>query len=283
MLRTATDVSQRAYPDAESATTNDFEWRQTPQGRALVCRALEPHARHIFTTRQWPLGTAAEEDRAAAWAGVALALGVDASHLVRAHQVHGASVVVRRRGEAASPSDGPLPHADILISDDPMVVLAIQTADCVPLLMADRATGAVAAAHAGWRGLASAVPKVAVEAMAQAFGTRPTDLVVAIGPSICAARYEVGADVREQFERASFPGDRLGRWFLAGARANHWQFDGWASARDQLEAAGVAARLIYGSDLCTAGDPALLCSYRRDGKQAGRIAGAIRARGGGSR
>jgi polyphenol oxidase len=276
-------VSQRAHQAAEPATTDDFEWRQTPHGRALVCGALEPYARHLFTTREWPLGTAAEDDRAAAWAGVAQALGVDASHLIRAHQVHGASVVVRRRGEAASPGAGPLPHADILISDDPSLVLAIQTADCVPLLMADRATGAVAAAHAGWRGLASAVPNVAVEAMTQAFGTRPADLVAAIGPSICAARYEVGADVREQFERAGFSGDRFGRWFLAGVRAHHWQFDGWASARDQLEAAGVPAPRIYGSDLCTASVPELLCSYRRDGKQAGRIAGAIRAGGGGIR
>jgi YfiH family protein len=267
-----------AMPDAGSITTNDFEWRSTVDGRALVCLGLERYARHFFTTREWPLGTAAEHDREAAWAGVARAVGVDGSRLVRADQVHGAAVVVRRRGETVASSDTPPPQADILVADDPSLALAIQTADCVPLLMADSATGAVAAAHAGWRGLAAAVPQVTVAALAQAFGTRPADLIVAIGPSICAARYEVGDEVRQQFEAAGVGAAALARWFLPGARASHWQFDGWASARDQLEAAGVPPASIHGSALCTAGDPDLLCSYRRDGKRAGRIAAAIRAR-----
>jgi polyphenol oxidase len=264
----------------EPATTSDFEWRNMSSGRALVCVGLERYAPHLFTTREWPLGTAAESDRAGAWAGVARAFGVDAAHLVRAHQVHGAAIVVRRRGDAPPASDAPLVHADILLSDDPSLVLAIQTADCVPLLMADRATGAVAAAHAGWRGLASGVPRIAVEALAGTFGTRAADLVVAIGPSICAARYEVGDEVRQRFEEAGFGAGQLARWFLAGLRAHHWQFDGWASARDQLEAAGVPPEGIHGSELCTAGDAELLCSYRRDGKQAGRIAAAIRSAAG---
>ena len=261
---------------AEAAITNDFEWRTTPNGRALVCVPLERYAPHLFTTREWPLGTAAESARAAAWAGVACAFGVDAAHLVRAHQVHGASIVVRRRGDAAPAREAPLAQADILLSDDPSLVLAIQTADCVPLLMADRATGAVAAAHAGWRGLASGVPRVTIDALAKSFGTHPTDLVVAIGPSICAARYEVGEDVRQRFEDAGHDAAQLARWFLPGARAGHRQFDGWASVRDQLEAAGVPPGAIHGSGLCTARDPERLCSYRRDGKQAGRIAAAIR-------
>jgi len=158
-------------------------------------------------------------------------------------------------------------------------VLAIQTADCVPLLFADRRTGVVAAAHAGWRGLAARVPEVTVRALGEAFGSRPADLIVAVGPSISAARYEVGAEVRDQFERGGFPDDQLARWFLPGTRAGHWQFDGWASARDQLAAVGVPADRIHSSDLCTAAEAGLLCSYRRDGKRAGRIAGAIRARG----
>jgi polyphenol oxidase len=251
-----------------------FAWRATASGPALVCTALEPYAAHLFTTRPWPLGRSPDGDRAAAWADVARALGVDAARLERAHQVHGAAVVVRRAGDPPR-GDAALADADILISDDPATVLSIQTADCVPLLIADRRTGAVAAAHAGWRGLAAGVPEVTVRALADAFGSRPDDLVAAIGPSISAARYEVGADVRVQFERAGFSGDQLTRWFLPGTRAGHWQFDGWASARDQLGAAGVAAEQMHLAGLCTAGDPELLCSYRRDGKVAGRIAAAI--------
>jgi YfiH family protein len=230
----------------------------------------------LFTTREWPLGTASEGDREAAWADVAQALDVRPPHLVRAHQVHGASFVVRRRGDARPPGDEALPHADIIISDDPSLALAIQTADCVPLLMADRATGAIAAAHAGWRGLAAHVPAVAVGALRDRFGSRAADLIVAIGPSIGAARYEVGADVRDGFERAGFSGEQLARWFLPGTRAGHWQFDGWASAREQLQDVGVPADQIHASDLCTSSHPDL-CSYRRDGKQAGRIAAAIRS------
>lgn len=254
---------------------DQFEWRQTAYGSALICRALEPYASHLFTSREWLLGSSTDGNRADAWGDVPRALGVDDQRLIRAHQVHGATVVLGRRDEA-SPVPTALPKADILVSDDPARVLAIQTADCVPLLLADRRTGAVAAAHAGWRGLAAGVPKVVVDSMRQALEARVADLVVAIGPSISAARYEVGDEVRETFEQAGFNGDQLARWFLPGTRPGHWQFDGWASAREQLEDAGVPGQQIHASNLCTASDPARLCSYRRDGTRAGRMAAAIR-------
>src|SRR5713101_3877670 len=123
-----------------------YDWVQAAAGPALVCRALEAHAAHLFTTRQWPLGTADAGDRPAAWNDVARALDVDATQLSRLHQVHGASVVVRRRGDPP-PGDRPLPAADIIVSNDPSLALAIQSADCVPLLIADRRSGAVAAVH----------------------------------------------------------------------------------------------------------------------------------------
>ena len=125
-----------------------FEWVQAAGSPALVCGALRPFAAHLFTTREWGLGSraaAADED----WQAVAASLGADSAHLARLRQVHGASVVVGRAGDAPRPRGEALPEADILISDDPSLVLAIQTADCVPLLIADRETGAVAAAHAG--------------------------------------------------------------------------------------------------------------------------------------
>jgi len=254
---------------------------RTPAGEALVCEPLRAVARHLFTTRGWALGSAASGRDAGAWQQVASALGVDASRLVRVRQVHGAAVVVERAGSsrASAPSGRALREADIILSDDPSLALAIQTADCVPLLMADRRSGAAAAAHAGWRGLASRVPSIAVQAMAAEFGSRPADLVAAIGPSISAARYEVGADVRARFESAGFPLDWLAAWFSDGVRPDHWQFDGWQSARDQLEAAGVPAAGIHSSRLCTACDGDRFCSYRRDGAGAGRMAAAIRPRG----
>jgi hypothetical protein len=166
--------------------------------------------------------------------------------------------------------------ADILASDDRDAALAIQTADCVPILLADTRSGAVAAAHAGWRGLAARVPATAVGALATSFGSRAADLVAAIGPSISAERYEVGRDVRERFDAAGFERDRLAAWFPTVTRDDHWLFDGWQSARDQLEAAGVPAAAIHVAQLCTATYPDLFCSYRRDGTQAGRMAAVVR-------
>lgn len=250
-----------------------FAWVQAEGGPALVCTALRPFAEHLFTTRGWTLGGHAQAS-AENWQPVAASLGLDVSHLARLHQVHGASLVVRLAGVECAPA--PLPDADIIVSNDPALGIAIQTADCVPLLIADRTTGAVAAAHAGWRGLAASVPGVTVAALARELGSAPADLIAALGPSISAERYEVGADVRARFEAAGFSAAQLARWFLPAGRPDHWLFDGWRSAHDQLESAGVPHRHIHIATLCTATSPDLFCSYRRDGTSAGRMAAAIR-------
>jgi YfiH family protein len=270
-------------------TSDAFAWVQAEGGWALVCEALA--VPHLFTTRSWALGSASEADRPAAWDVVGRSLGSDAGPLCRAHQVHGSAVIVRRTGEPACGSQ-PLEQADIILSDDPSRPLAIQTADCVPLLVADRRTGAVAAAHAGWRGLAAGVPGKTVAALAREFGSRPADLVAAAGPSVGACCYEVGADVREAFTRGGFAETVLRRWFFTTPqptdrnpsmpglpdrnRADHWFFDGWAATRYQLELAGVPAGQIHSAEICTASHGDVLCSYRRDGKAAGRMAAAIR-------
>jgi purine-nucleoside/S-methyl-5'-thioadenosine phosphorylase / adenosine deaminase len=256
-----------------SQPNDGFEWVQAAGGPALVCVPLRPFADHFFTTRDWALGSPAG-GADADWQPVAASLGVDPAHLVRLHQVHGAAVVVRRAGDGRPVQ--PRPDADIVVSDDASVALAIQTADCVPLLIADRATGVVAAAHAGWRGLAAGVPGVTVVALAHEFGSAPANLIAAVGPSISAERYEVGEDVRAHFLTSGWPGDRLERWFPSVTRPGHWLFDGWESVRDQLLSAGVPGSSIYSAALCTSANPDLFCSYRRDGKGAGRIAAAIR-------
>jgi len=265
-----------------------FAWVQAAGGPALICRALEPLAAHFFTTRDWRLGSASSERLDGAWTDVAAAAGVPPEHLVRVHQVHEATVLVH----SAAPETGiSLPEADIIVSADARSALAIQTADCVPLLLADRRTGGVAAAHAGWRGMAALVPQVAVESLAREFGSHARDLVAAIGPSIGSCCYEVGADVRAAFLRGGFSADELSRWFFdrprptaenpsmpglpAVRRPAHWFFDGWAATRHQLERAGIPAAQIHVATLCTASHAAL-CSYRRDGASAGRMAAAIR-------
>lgn len=267
-----------------------FHWTQLAPGPALVCDALKSVA-HLFTTRPWTLGSSLNGSDPAGWQQVASAIGVDAGELVRMRQVHGASVVVvrRRKGEASpagaagSGEGGGLPEADILLAQDPAMAIAIQTADCVPILIADKRTGAVAAVHAGWRGLAARVPMVAVDALAREFRSRPEDLIAAVGPSISAARYEVDLPVLSRFEANGFSAEHIGRWFYDGhpdrEHPDHWYFDGSQSAHDQLAVAGVPVSQIRLARLCTATHADLLCSYRRDGKASGRMAAVIRAKG----
>jgi YfiH family protein len=250
-----------------------FEWVEREDGSAVVCRPLQSCAHHIFTTRRWALGSADPND-GEAWSRVAAGLDVAPDRLLRLQQVHGASVVVRRTG---APLEHARPAADIIVSDDPGVAVAIQTADCVPLLIADSVTGAVGAAHAGWRGLAAGVPQAAVRAMHEQFGAKPRDLIVAIGPAISAARYEVDGQVRSRFE-AAFDPPRIDRWFPRQTRPGHWEFDGWSAAVDQVVDAGVPGAQIYVAGVCTSEHPEFFCSYRRDGRHTGRMAAAIRAR-----
>jgi YfiH family protein len=207
---------------------------------------------------------------------------------MRARQVHGAAVAVGHR------PPGQRPEADILLADDEGLSLAVQTADCVPLLLADRRVGVVAAVHAGWRGLFARAPTAAVAALTAHFGSRPTDLLAAIGPSIGACCYEVGADVRERFVRSSFGAEDAADWFLSSParstrnpslehreqplRDSRWFFDLWAATRSQLSAAGVPADQTFTAELCTASHPRVFCSYRREGAPAGRLAAAIRRR-----
>jgi len=269
-----------------------FRWVQHPAGPALACDPLTPFASHFFTTRSWKLGEPAATE--GGWLEIAHASGVELPHLGRLRQVHGAaSVVVRNAAGAGELAQGDLGEADIILTDDAAQAITVRVADCLPILVVDRRTRAVAAAHAGWRGLAARVPIVAIERLAEEFGSRAGDLLVAIGPSIGACCYEVGEDVRSRF--AGFEAADVERWFAvhpsvsAGnppvatlsslRRSGHWFFDGWQCARDQLTSAGVPSDQVFVAELCTASHGAAFCSYRRDGAgAAGRMVGVIRTK-----
>jgi len=200
-------------------------------------------------------------------------------------QVHGCEVVVLRREDGRRGMGGDWPEADILVCDDPGVAVAVQVADCVPLLLADPRTQAVAAAHAGWRGMAASVPRVTVDALRRAFGVRAADLVAAAGPSIGPCCCEVGADVREAFDTAGQAPDAIGRWFrpAGGAgldlarRPGHTFLDLWAATREQLMAAGLDEANIHLSRVCSVCQVSRCWSYRRDGAGTGRMVGVIRS------
>ena len=250
-----------------------FYWTEETWGAGLRCRPLDAIAPHLFTTRQLALSHGDGYRR--------LAESIGAREVARANQVHGNTVLAVRRGLSRGDQSA---DADVLISDDPAVAVAVRAADCVPLLLADAATGAVAAVHAGWRGTAARAAAAAVDAMVREFGSRPADLTVAIGPSIGGCCYEVGPELVDAFAAAGHARHLIQRWFATpppprGSRDRPTlRLDVSGANRDQLVLAGVPETSIHMSGLCTAMHLDVLTSYRAEKEKAERIAGAIRAR-----
>jgi polyphenol oxidase len=190
--------------------------------------------------------------------------------------VHGRAVhVVRPHDESSGLAAQP--EADAIVTDVPGSVIAVQVADCVPMLVADRASGAVGAIHAGWRGAVAGVARATVDALAREFGTRPADLVIAAGPSIGACCYEVGEELIAAFRDAGATAAQLDRWFTrvdVGA-VRSLRLDLWQVTHDQLVDAGVPPDQIYMSRLCTQTHADVFDSYRVAGPRAGRMIAAI--------
>lgn len=174
-------------------------------------------------------------------------------------QVHGAAVHVTGAAAGTAP-----PVADAVVCRDPGVVLAILVADCLPVLFADRAGNVIAAAHAGWRGLAAGVLEAAVQAM----GVPPQTVTAWLGPAISQAHFEVGDEVLQAFAAAD-PGAPAS--FTRNDRGR-WQCDLPRLARRRLEALGIAA--ISDCGLCTYARAEDCFSFRRDGRT-GRLAALL--------
>ncbi|WP_277372789.1 peptidoglycan editing factor PgeF [Pseudomonas sp. AA-38] len=146
----------------------------------------------------------------------------------------------------------------------PGIACTAMTADCLPALFCDRAGSRVAAAHAGWRGLAGGV----LEATVQALNVAPQELLVWLGPAIGPAAFEVGGEVREAFVRQHAEAEQA---FVPGAVAGKFMADIYQLARIRLAAIGVTA--VSGGGLCTYHDPRFY-SYRRSART-GRFASLI--------
>jgi YfiH family protein len=252
--------------------SGEFEWVQEPWGAALRCRPLAAVARHCFSTRDLVL-EGVRADGMTGWQDLANSLVVEVDSLVRMRQVHCADVFEVRKENGKplpTPSYDDWPEADIAVSDDPAVAVSVRVADCVPILIADRRIGAVAAIHAGWKGTAAGAAMVAVQSLTSRFGTNPEDVIAAVGPSIGPCCYEVGPDLVTHF--ASHV--QASQWFTRDAKPH---LDLWSATRDQLARAGVPPHQIHVCALCTFDHPALFHSYRRDGGSAGRLVAAIRS------
>lgn len=177
------------------------------------------------------------------------------------HQVHGARALTLPLADAAVDRE---PEADAAVTRTPGTVLAIQTADCLPVAFCAADGAEIGAAHAGWRGLAAGVLEATLDAMRAPRAT----MLAWLGPAIGKASYEVGDEVREAFIHR----DIAAMSAFHRTRSGHWLCDLYQIARVRLRAAGVTR--IYGGDFDTFIDPRLH-SYRRDGAASGRMVSLV--------
>jgi YfiH family protein len=244
------------------------------------------------------------------------ALGTKSFSLAALRQVHSTHIfraVARGTGqvdfipagsEAALETSGTLPVGDALVTDQPGILLSIRTADCLPVLIVDPRHRAIAALHAGWRGALGRLAEKVVGVMRGIFGSKPGDLVAAIGPGIRACCYGVGEEVVSAFRgrfvnsdeffkpvaadaesaalAAQYPNLFLSPFPPGHAPQPHAaaQLDLVAAVRDQLLTAGLMPNRIHASEFCTACRTDLFFSHRKEGARTGRMMAAIGIRKG---
>jgi YfiH family protein len=185
-------------------------------------------------------------------------LGCQPGRLLTLRQVHGADVLIVAEDTKALALAHPQPY-DAVITDKKNIALGIWTADCLPLLMADRSKKIIAAVHAGWRGIWQGVIERTVNEMIKTFQSSPADIVAGIGPGIGPCCYEVKEDVVSLFKNSSAAADQ----FIQEREGRHY-LDLSRAAQLELTQAGIPAENIAAVPLCTACREDLFFSYRRD-------------------
>jgi purine-nucleoside/S-methyl-5'-thioadenosine phosphorylase / adenosine deaminase len=212
---------------------------------------------------------------------LATALGAGPEDFVFARQVHGSGVRVvgeAERGSGAFSLDDAIPDADALVTRSPGLLLAILTADCVPIVLHDPVAGVLACVHAGWRGTVARVSAAALAAM-QTLGSRPSQVIAGIGPAASPARYQVGPDVHQAVTRAF--GEAADDFLRPDAPPDRWLLDLWAANRFLLIEAGVPEAQVHVTDIPTGPlDPTGHFFSDRAARPCGRLALAARLRDG---
>jgi YfiH family protein len=244
-------------PDAGFNTLEGWTWIGTYGGHYLQANLLADFE-HGFFTRQWQ-GRTPEVLVGFLSAGVSV-------H--RPQQIHSALVL-----SASAASGEPWPEADGLVSDAGGQSLWVCGADCTPVLIADPASGRVAACHAGWRGVAGRILPAAIAAM-EAAGSRREQLLVALGPAVSGARYQVERPVSLEVAQALQPGRREPAEALAELKACGALQDDQDPSRDRLDIRlaslqqlaheGIDSSRVALCPLCTVAEPLLFHSWRRD-------------------
>lgn len=280
MITAENQIDQRAAAALDAA---GFYWREREGVRALVCRPLEEYGfTNAFSTRIGGVSPMPESALNLAGFNEDVAENIYENRrrflklfdgqwtLAGCWQVHGADVRVVHSETEAKPKPGVLgddEYCDALVSDTPNILLAVKTADCVPVLIGDPVTRAYAAVHAGWRGTSASIIRHAVEAMTREYGADPPDLIAAIGPAANSCCYEVGGDVIKTFKERFEYADEL----LTSTRDGHARIDLHAANRHQLTEAGLQTSKILAAPFCTIDRNDLFFSYRKEKKLRGRV------------
>ncbi len=244
---------------------SDFEYRTTDGTTYLACLPFEDEG---FVAAFGTRAGAAEGERFETTSERLLkALGMPEAPLATCRQVH--SSVVRAVRSDADVRDAAT-ECDAVTAKRPGLLLGIKTADCVPVLIADVRTGAVAGVHAGWRGAASRIVERAFASMMALWKTDRSDCIAAIGPAVCADCYEVGPEVLARFREFPYA-ERL----VSNPHDDKAHVDLKTACAVQLELCGVEPDQIYVSDACTMCRNDVFPSYRKEGARAGRILSVV--------
>ena len=269
--------------DENELLSAGFDWRERDGVRALICAPLERDGfANAFSTRLG--GVSPMPEQALNLAGFNedeaenihenrrrfLNLFDDDWLLTGCWQVHGIDVRVVHSPDEAQTKPGVLgddEYCDALVSNTPKVLLAIKTADCVPVLIGDHVTRSFAAVHAGWRGTSSSIVKRAIAKLQKEFQARAEDMRAAIGPAANACCYEVGTEVISVFKERFPTATKL----FTATREGHARIDLHQANRDQLIEAGISSDRIHTAPFCTMDRNDLFFSYRREKQKHGRV------------
>ena len=207
------------------------------------------------------------------------ALGVERDRMVVSYQTHTTNV---RRVTREDEGKGVIRERDYrdvdgLITDVPGITLVTFYADCVPLYLVDPVHHAIGLSHSGWRGTVRRMGQVTMDAMKEAFGTRPENVTACIGPSICRDCFEVGEEVAEAFADAFDPKYR-DALYRANAKPGKYQLDLWKANEIIFQEAGVPKEQIHTTNICTMCNSDYLFSHRRVGEERGNLAAFLSIR-----
>lgn len=203
------------------------------------------------------------------------AAGFKFDELVLSDQVHGDKCRTVGYGDRGKGTiyDSNIRETDALITGSRDTALCIFTADCVPVFLLDTENNAIGLCHAGWRGIASSIISKTISQMAENYGSKPSCIMAAIGPSIGPCCFNVGPDVADRFESLFKGRANIVIKDDAGLRISLWE-----AAKTQLMDTGINPDSIINSGLCTSCKGDLFFSYRRDNSKTGRMVSIIQLR-----